>query len=645
MTAGKVKSIENTQKGPESSSTSRAFARQSSVDMSPGGFDAIMRADASTRPRSLSKRNSTQDQGEDSARPQYDKRVLGAGNQAIQRRLNTATENPRLVTDRPALMDFPHQGRISASVPLSMSLAARLDPDGCASRGALAYTQGTVSYFSGPHPDVHVAAHEATHQLQHAGMTRDAGLGAEGHAGAVADMVRAGRSAAALIGPRGNHVAPAERNYVITSEYGPQAKLGELGESLTYSNQVAYATPSLISQASAILQARHSGVSIAAGAETKTVKVPKGTETKILSRLMVKLDTDPTGENKASGDCRQCAGEVMGGGGPDKPQAAVINAGGSQVVVGQPDQPGDFVAKAFYVQKQIAKQTNYQSLPEEQKQQIVKKAESEYEDLSMLEKANLRKEYVEASNAKELGIDEHAKPAVGEAFAIFPANKPAGSGYKFHFATVIMAPGSDRITLENAGTERDQRNDKWDIETYGTEGKGESFQESWARTFRSHGGEGGYPHTLVIRNAPRAPEDIGTTAEKPTAAVMDLYRKSTNPDEKHYLKQVLDGRVVLGDITIEKQDDLTGDDNVYLEFASSGHRSTYASIPEGKSGRVSMWVGMLLPPTDPLIVHVYERDWLSRNDLIGTISWPAPYLPKTETIAGSDARYVVTLRL
>lgn len=39
MTMGKVKSIENTQKGPESSSPGRAFARQSSVSMSPGGFD------------------------------------------------------------------------------------------------------------------------------------------------------------------------------------------------------------------------------------------------------------------------------------------------------------------------------------------------------------------------------------------------------------------------------------------------------------------------------------------------------------------------------------------------------------------------------------------------------------------------------
>lgn len=41
MTTGKVKSIEKSQKSQESSSSSRAFARQSSVvDMSPGGFEA-----------------------------------------------------------------------------------------------------------------------------------------------------------------------------------------------------------------------------------------------------------------------------------------------------------------------------------------------------------------------------------------------------------------------------------------------------------------------------------------------------------------------------------------------------------------------------------------------------------------------------
>ncbi|MFD0521149.1 hypothetical protein [Paractinoplanes durhamensis] len=36
-------------------------------------------------------------------------------------------------------------------------------------------------------------ANEAAHVLQHSGQTGDAGLGAEGHAGAVADAVVAGR--------------------------------------------------------------------------------------------------------------------------------------------------------------------------------------------------------------------------------------------------------------------------------------------------------------------------------------------------------------------------------------------------------------------------------------------------------------------
>ena len=40
MTTGKVKSIEKTQKAPESSSPSRAFARQPDVGLSTAGFDA-----------------------------------------------------------------------------------------------------------------------------------------------------------------------------------------------------------------------------------------------------------------------------------------------------------------------------------------------------------------------------------------------------------------------------------------------------------------------------------------------------------------------------------------------------------------------------------------------------------------------------
>jgi hypothetical protein len=61
---------------------------------------------------------------------------------------------------------------------------------------------------------------------------------------------------------------------------------------------------------------------------------------------------------------------------------------------------------------------------------------------------------VTSDRARELGIDEHARPDVGEAFAIARTgtyNPPAGE-YPHHWATVIMVAGEDRVTLENGSS-------------------------------------------------------------------------------------------------------------------------------------------------------------------------------------------------
>ena len=54
--------------------------------------------------------------------------------------------------------------------------------------------------------------------------------------------------------------------------------------------------------------------------------------------------------------------------------------------------------------------------------------------------------------AKEIGVDDYANPGVGDAYVSVSAPPPIMGGYKFHFATVIMDPGQDRVTLENEGT-------------------------------------------------------------------------------------------------------------------------------------------------------------------------------------------------
>src|SRR5262249_9553538 len=150
--------------------------------------------------------------------------------------------------------------RILQSLRVSAPLTGVHDPASCARRGTPAFTDGTVTHFASDHPDIHVAAHEAAHQLQHRGVTHDAGLGAEGHAGAGAEAVGAGRPAASLISKHGQRVPSAVRNYVMGTWKGPAGNdltgtLSETGEAFVPGGHDAYATPALISQASAILQA------------------------------------------------------------------------------------------------------------------------------------------------------------------------------------------------------------------------------------------------------------------------------------------------------------------------------------------------------------------------------------------------------
>src|SRR5690349_10966458 len=64
-------------------------------------------------------------------------------------------------------MAYPHGGVIAAAVGGSVPGKAVLDPGGCEERGVPAFTDGLVTHFASPSPDVHVAAHEAAHQLQH----------------------------------------------------------------------------------------------------------------------------------------------------------------------------------------------------------------------------------------------------------------------------------------------------------------------------------------------------------------------------------------------------------------------------------------------------------------------------------------------
>jgi hypothetical protein len=536
-------------------------------------------------------------------------------------------------------MPFPYSQRILQATGASLSLSSVLDAPGCARRETPSFTEGMTTHFSSETPSLHVAAHEAAHQLQHAGLTRDFGLGPEGHAGAVADAITDGRPATALIGNRGQPVSLSTRNYVATDGAGKWkgvsagavfARLAENGEAWTRGGHDAFATPSSIASANNILQAKQSGISVSAGSDAKTVEAPDGSGSKSLSKLDVKFDVDPTGKT-FYGDCRQAAREVMGPKGSDKPEDVICSPGGTPTML--PSRPIDMVPKLVFVDKRISETPDYDKMTPDQKQEVIAKARDDYDDLSSEEKDKLRKSPIAAEKAKQLGIDQYAQPGVGEAFAVFPA-QPGGIGqFDFHYATVIMVAGPDRLTLENAGEAKDTKTEAWFMQIYGQR-KQQSFQEE-------HESFGPGAHTVVVITMPPAPSDVG---DYPTLSTSELIRRSkasTDANEKSYLDLELGRRAVTAVVEVVKKDSWIMDDRVQIAFA--GQKTETQQIPEGRSGTFSMPVKSISPVGDPLQINVYEG--ILWGKLIGSASWPDPYSPLSTSLVRGKTTYTLKVSM
>jgi hypothetical protein len=534
-------------------------------------------------------------------------------------------------------MAYPHASLVSRSLGVSLPFRAVYDPAACAARRTRAFTDKDLTHFSEARPNLHVAVHEAVHQAQHVGLTKDGGLGAEGQACAAADEVRAGRTASHLLGPHGAPVVPAERHYVGEGD----ERLADTGETLTFNTHDAFATAALITQAEGILKARKSGISLSPGAATRVVVAPDGSGTKTLSQVAVKMDIDPSGE-KFFGDCQQAAAEVMGGKGMSATDAALIKGSAGQTSVPLQRNPLNTIPLLIYVDQQIKKTPDYASYTEEEKRVFIAKAKSTFDAMTEKEIDALRKTGPSPETAKQWGADQYALPAAGEAYAIFPERPPTrGSNrYDYHFATVVMVTGNDRITFENAGGNRDEKTVDWSFRTYGTK-EGQSFYEQWSPKFHRTS-----TTVVVVGNLPKTPTDIGAMVAQPTAALIALYATAP-PESQFYLKRELDQRFVSATIKVVKKDDWVGDDEPYLKFAvgSSTVATPHPHIKEGASGTVAIAASQLLPVSNPLTVQVMEYDLLSRDDKIGTIAWPSPYESLTTTLTSGKVQYVVTLSL
>lgn len=229
---------------------------------------------------------------------------------------------------------YPHDGAIRLLTGHSLPGDAVVDPEGCAARGVEAFTDGLTTHFRDASPRLAVAAYEAAHQLQHAGITRDAGLGAEVHAEAVAHRVEAGQRSTDLLGSTGAAVTAQLHTYMMIPEnqQGPESSLGRsssMGGGLRVSDdghlavpdvsdtvsKAAWATADDIEAADGTLEAQGSEVRLKAGAATLRGKAPDslGQGPELALSPVIVTEADGSRPVTLTGDCGVAAYKVMGG--------------------------------------------------------------------------------------------------------------------------------------------------------------------------------------------------------------------------------------------------------------------------------------------------------------------------------------------
>lgn len=530
---------------------------------------------------------------------------------------------------------FPHGSQIRTALKVSEPLLAVHDPKGCQDRGVPAFTAGTTAHFSDPAAPLDVAAHEATHVLQHRGATRDAGLGAEGHAIAVERAVANGTHGSPLVGGRGQAIESAVRDYTTS---GGKWLVGETRETLTMGGQEAYATPSLISSAAGILKAKRSKVQLSVGAARK-FPLDDGTEI-YLSRINVRFpDVDPKSEEFYS-DCREAAQAVAGAEGKDKER--VLCQPGAPITAPFQAAPRDAPGFIAYLDEQIAQsRQSYDKMTIQEKQQFAIRAHEQFMKLPQEKKDHYAK--LGLRYAKELGADRYADAQPGEAFVAVRAEAPGKDEPRFHFATVIMSAGPDRITLENSGGEPGEKSKRWSIQTYGVPTPdnprfGQTFHESNPLG-------GGVPiRTVVGRFMPEPPSYLKDIPTMPTRELLSRHASATDEGERFYLRRELELRRINAQVTVISTEDILGSDDVYLVFRGSAQKSTPTqSLNDGETGSYSVALSEVLSAAGKITVELWEYDIFDPNDFIGTISIVDPYAPVSLTVRGDDATYDVSV--
>lgn len=544
-------------------------------------------------------------------------------------------ENGSLFGDRPEWetveseeaprIEFPHHSEIVSALGVAVPGKAVHDPRACEKRGVPAFTEGAITRFASPSPVLHVAAHEAAHQLQHAGLTNDAGLGAEEHAHAVAEAVSDGTGAHGLIGGHGAAVAPSVRDYTVFNESeqaasnqwkaGGIARVGDEGRTITtdLDTHLCYADPALITESNAILAAKKSGVRIAPGAAGPSGEAPDGSGYKTTVKVDYKILSDEDNEEFYA-DCGHSAREVMGESEKDStPHANYKDAAGNRRQTARSTNPADFRDEIFV---RAGLGPNGPA------------AHAAYNALAPAEKDAFDKKH---------GINKYASPRVGEAFTRRRDDSLGGRGFNFHWGGVILAAGPDRVTFENYTKEQgyDAKDDEWYFATYGSAAKpGQTWHERW----KSVGGAG--KGTTVAAATSADPSPFTTDARSmATPELIRKYRASVDEGERMALESEMRSRWIRVTVQVKKSQE--GKDSVYIK-ADHGGRSFQTEKRKMRSGDENIfWIPLdrLAPVTGRISIRAFEWDALSANDEISNIAFDAPFAPMSDRRPWDGAEY------
>jgi hypothetical protein len=531
------------------------------------------------------------------------------------------------------MSNFPHAPAIEQATGKPIPGTAVLDPAGCQQRRVQAFTDGTVTHFNSAEPNLHVAAHEATHQLQHSGLTNDANLGAEVHADAIANTISRQASARDLVGFNGSPVSSGIRNYTeftkaeqsATSQWqvGSDARVADNGQTVTTQKMhECFAEHSLIKEASELLKAKNSGVEISAGATSISGQAPDGSGLKTLVSVEPKiLASDSTsGTPNFWADCGRSSREVMGPHGADQdPRGIYKTAAGTEKETSPSSNPADF-------RDEILVQSGIGGTPEDARQNYLKLSSADKEAFD-----------------KKHGLNKYAAPGVGEAFTSRRDDQETGQGFNFHWGGVIMVAGHDRVTFENfakSGTNYSTKDEKWFFETYGPPTKpGQTFHEQYEGSV----GEKGKNNTTMAATTADYP---AMAAQLSTPTLIKQLNESINEPEKRALEAELKTRSAVVQVKVKSTEDWTGADEVYVKASttSGNHRTGARDLNNGDSYAFRIPLSDLLPLSGAIKIDVYDEDWPDGDDLIVTLAWNPPFDPLSNTASLDDADYNVTVK-